>query len=415
MRAIATIILCTSLGLSAAAQTTITNGGFETWDNAGSDTEEPQSWNSNKTGSSTATLGPQTCFRDNTVVHSGSYSVRVETKSGPLSTVVNGNVTTGVVNAPSFTKSEGYIGTTKYGDATDQRRMSFTGRPDSIVGWYQYDQGGHATEQAKIRFILHTGDYYDPETPTTYHPDLSANKVGDGTFTGPLSNVSTWTRFSIPVVYTSTVTPSYIMISMTSSKDQNTSVYGSKFWIDDLQTICASSPTALAATSVTGTTATINWTAPSGSTGSEYVISTTAGAPVGTGTVTTATSYNAGGLTPSTTYYASVRNNCGPGGLSNWVTISFTTSTVGVNDIGLNDFSVSAYPNPVKNELTIQVNGVMGNGAQVQIVDVAGRVIYTRAVSATTVTLGMNELSSGIYFVRYIDAQHTKTIRINKQ
>src|ERR1700757_4662317 len=82
------------------AQTQIANGGFEQWDNAGSSTAEPTNFNSNKTGSNTAQLGPQTCYQDASVVHSGSYAVRMETKYYILA-VVNGSLTTGVVNAPS--------------------------------------------------------------------------------------------------------------------------------------------------------------------------------------------------------------------------------------------------------------------------------------------------------------------------
>jgi Secretion system C-terminal sorting domain/Putative carbohydrate metabolism domain len=170
------------------------------------------------------------------VVHSGSYSVRVQTISGPLSTVVNGNVTTGVVNAPSMSKADGYIGTVNYSTPTDIRHRAFTGHPDSLTGWYQYLSGG-AGEQGKIRAIIHTGEYYDPETPTTggYHPDLTANKIGDAMFVTPTSSVATWTRFAVPFTYVSSATPAYIMINATSSANQLTTITGSKLWLDDLQ------------------------------------------------------------------------------------------------------------------------------------------------------------------------------------
>ncbi len=239
MKKIATLVIAATLGLNALAQTTITNGGFELWGNTvptGDTHTEPTNWYSNQSGSSTASLGGQTCFKDNTVVHSGSFSVRVETISGPFSTVVNGSVTTGVVNAPTLSKSDGYIGTVNTSNSSDDRRMSFTGRPDSIVGWYQYTQGG-GSEQGKLRAILHTGDYYDPETPSTYHPDPTANKIADALFLTPTSNVSTWTRFSIPFSYVNSTVPTYIMINITSSANQTTTTTGSKMWIDDLEAI----------------------------------------------------------------------------------------------------------------------------------------------------------------------------------
>ncbi len=225
------------ISTGAVAQTTITNGGFEAWGNVSPGiAAEPTNWYSNQSGSTIARLGNQTCFKDSTVFHSGTASVRVETISGPLSTVINGNVTTGVVNAPTLTKADGYIGTVNYTAATDKRYMNFTGRPDSIVGWYQYSSGG-AGEQGKVRVILHTADYYDPETPTTNHPDPTANKIGDVTFLTSTSNVSTWTRFAVKVNYVSASAPTHIMINATSSANQATTVTGSKLWLDDLQAV----------------------------------------------------------------------------------------------------------------------------------------------------------------------------------
>lgn len=236
MKAIAT--LCFSFAAFASlAQSTITNGGFEAWGNTTPGlASEPTSFYSNQSGSSIAMLGPQTCFKDSLVVHSGVYAVRVETVSGPFSTVVNGNMTTGVIDAPTITKTDGYIGTVNYTTSTDIRHMSFTARPDSIVGWYKYTTGGSG-EQGKVRVILHTAEYYDPETPTTYHPNPTANKVADALFLTPTSNVTTWTRFSVPFTYAASGAPAYVMINVTSSANQGTTIIGSKLWLDDLSMV----------------------------------------------------------------------------------------------------------------------------------------------------------------------------------
>lgn len=248
------------------AQTTIANGNFEAWGNTTPGlSSEPTGWYSNQSGSTIASLGPQTCFKDITVYHGGAASVRVESKLY-LGSVVNGNVTTGVVNAPNTTKSNGYIGTINYTTSTDVRRMAFVGRPDSIVGWYQYTQGA-SSEQGKIRGILHTADYFDPETPTTYHANPTANKVGDATFLTPFANVSSWTRFSVPFTYAATTAPAYIMINVTSSADQATTIAGSKLWLDDLAVVYNSTtaikPVSLSADNVDvysyGTTVYVNF------------------------------------------------------------------------------------------------------------------------------------------------------------
>jgi hypothetical protein len=229
-------ILITSASLMA--QTQLPNTGFENLGNASpGKSTELTGWYSNKSGSSIAQAGGQTCFQDNTIHHSGSNSMRLQTISY-LGTAVNGSATTGVINAPSFTKSEGYIGTINSTTASDDRRYACIDRPDSIVGWYQYTPGD-ATEQAKVRAILHTGDYNDPETPVNgNHPDLSANKIGDALFVSTAgATVSTWTRFAAAFTYTSSATPAYIMVNITSSYNQATTVTGSKFWLDDIALI----------------------------------------------------------------------------------------------------------------------------------------------------------------------------------
>ena len=90
-------------------------------------------------------------------------------------------------------------------------------------------------------------------------------------------------------------------------------------------------------TSTTTTTATVSWQAPTTppANGSDYYISTSAVEPtvatVPTGSITSGASFNALSLTPGTTYYVWIRNNCGAGLYSNWSTVStFTTDCVGV-------------------------------------------------------------------------------------
>lgn len=235
MKKLFTLFLIAS-SLYLTAQTTIANGGFELWGNPtpGVSTE-PTGWYSNKSGSNIAKLANNICFQDGTIKRTGLYSVRVETINY-LGNAVNGAVTTGVINAPSFNKADGYIGTVNFSSSTDIRKMSFVGRPDSIVGYYQYTMGG-AGEQPKVRAILHTLDYFDPETPTTNHPACIANKIGDAVWIGTSANQTSWKRFSVPFTYTSSSAPTHIMINITSSANQMTTITGSKLWIDDLSVV----------------------------------------------------------------------------------------------------------------------------------------------------------------------------------
>lgn len=81
------------------------------------------------------------------------------------------------------------------------------------------------------------------------------------------------------------------------------------------------------AAGITETAADISWPAVPGSVNYEYVLDETAGDPAGAGTSTTDLTYSASSLTPGTTYYFHIRNNCDAAGLSAWSTISFTTET----------------------------------------------------------------------------------------
>ena len=104
-----------------------------------------------------------------------------------------------------------------------------------------------------------------------------------------------------------------------------------------------SAPTSLASGSITGTSATISWTAasPAPASGYQYYVSTSSTAPTAgtTPTGTTAagvTSATVTGLTGVTTYYFWVRSNCGGTGTSSWSASATFTTTCGLNTVVLN-------------------------------------------------------------------------------
>ena len=85
--------------------------------------------------------------------------------------------------------------------------------------------------------------------------------------------------------------------------------------------------TGLSISSITANSAQVNWTGSSCAPGYYCIVNTTPGAPSGTGTYVTTTTFPASALTPGTTYYAHVKVGCGDGATSAWETISFTTLT----------------------------------------------------------------------------------------
>lgn len=211
------------------------NGGFEQWETVGG-YEQPVHFHTNKDGSSTARLGPITASKVTSGQYSGSACVVIESKGYLGNTIiVNGNLTTGFINAPSTQKVEGYIGTQNYDDPTESRKFPFTSRPDSLIGYFKYKPANDAEEKGKINVVLHKGEFNDPETPVNgNHDDLSANFIGNALFITEHQNYDTWTRFSVPFEYATTETPENVLVNITSSNNQLTTKAGSKFWLDSL-------------------------------------------------------------------------------------------------------------------------------------------------------------------------------------
>ncbi|OFZ56568.1 MAG: hypothetical protein A3D92_14650 [Bacteroidetes bacterium RIFCSPHIGHO2_02_FULL_44_7] len=105
------------------------NGGFENWDAVGSSNEEPTNWSGMMTGNLCGFCGlaaSQRVFRDASVIHSGTYSARIQSTSY-AGNIVNGAITTGQVNAPSTTPSDGYNQTVQSNASFNH---PFTSQPD---------------------------------------------------------------------------------------------------------------------------------------------------------------------------------------------------------------------------------------------------------------------------------------------
>jgi hypothetical protein len=219
------IILC--LLDIVPGQTTLPNGGFETWQNVGSNTEEPTNWNGNKTGGGLASLGPQTCFRESSGVHSGAYCLKLENGT-ILGTSVNATVTTGKIEVPSINASDGYIHTVT---SDSDFNYTFTGRPDSLVGWFKFNQGG--TDIGRIQAILHGS--FDVEVPD--QGSSASFIVGEASYDLPNGNNSNWTRFSVPFTYNNETIPSYVLLIAMASTSIGDANSNSILWVDDLSVV----------------------------------------------------------------------------------------------------------------------------------------------------------------------------------
>lgn len=75
-----------------------------------------------------------------------------------------------------------------------------------------------------------------------------------------------------------------------------------------------------------------------------------------------------------------------------------------------NGFSVSLYPNPVENELTISSSS-LENLNEVLILNVLGEVVEKYAVSSTEKSFDVSHLDNGIYFICLDDGKRLKFIK----
>ena len=173
--------------------------------------------------------------------------------------------------------------------------------------------------------------------------------------------------------------------------------------------------TGLSMSSVTSTTAVLNWSAATGSVGYLWAVTTSPSDPTSGWTFITLTTATASGLTPSTAYYAHVMDSCATNS-SPWVATPFTTmvpTKVGNVSSG-SDFSISTYPNPAGTELNVIVTGGENTG-NLTLTDVEGKTILSQTIANALLKINLENVVAGLYLLRYTDPAHTEVMMVRKQ
>lgn len=215
----------TAIGFS---QTQFENPSFETWEAVGNPEEEPTEYSSLKTADALAGLAPQVLWQTSTA-HTGSYAARLEVAAFNIGCFCNPNgiMTNGRVHA-ELTAANGYVFT----DPADaQWNTPFTDRPDSLVGWIQYDpQNG---DVGKVEVLLHDNTA-EGKLPVAAGP-APAHWVGKARYDITSASAS-WVRFSVPFVYFNNNSPDYILLVATPG-DSTIAEAASELLIDDVELI----------------------------------------------------------------------------------------------------------------------------------------------------------------------------------
>ena len=160
-----------------------------------------------------------------------------------------------------------------------------------------------------------------------------------------------------------------------------------------------------------------SWPAVKTATDYEFAIKKTSTAPE-LGTKIQSNSQLLTALVDGQQYYVFVRSHCNSLGIidkSPWTMASFKTFPLSVNDVNNNAHGIAVYPNPVKDMLTIKLNGKADNNAQVIVSDMTGKVVAQAIVQQDETHVDFSKLTPGIYLVKYSSGTYHEVIKVVKE
>lgn len=165
----------------------------------------------------------------------------------------------------------------------------------------------------------------------------------------------------------------------------------------------------------TATSASFNWQAVPGAQNYQYSV-TTGASPAPSNTYSTAPNATAIFLNPGTNYFFHVRAWCSGSDSSSWVSTPFNTYETSVGNIsGNNGFAVSVFPNPAKDLLTIQIDGVMKGKGTITVYDLSGKLVRRVELASGKSQVNISDLRAGMYLLQYTDNETSGMMRIQKQ
>ena len=156
-------------------------------------------------------------------------------------------------------------------------------------------------------------------------------------------------------------------------------------------------PTALTVNDVTATTATVTWTAGGSETSWNVQYKLQSASQWQEATVQT-TSYLIEGLTANSTYDVRVKAICAADNQSDFVTGTFTTEGVGIDNVTLTN-SISLMPNPADNYIELSVKSNV-EVKEAVVYNAFGQMIQTVQLTENHARIDLSNMAAGMYFVR---------------
>ena len=182
-----------------------------------------------------------------------------------------------------------------------------------------------------------------------------------------------------------------------------TSYSGEKIFITPNAGTACTSPGVLATSLITGTKATLTWNQIPAAL--QYQISYKKTTDVTwTNIFTTANSFMLTGLSPLTNYEWKVKTQCAAGWKDFTSTSLFTTMTLKEEDEQqLSSTEIVIYPNPVQNELNIQLPADISGELNLVIIDLLGHVVAEQSIQtgggSNGIQLNISTIPTGVYLL----------------
>ncbi|TVR80992.1 MAG: T9SS C-terminal target domain-containing protein [Chitinophagaceae bacterium] len=374
----------------------ILNPTFENWTDYG-DYEEPDGWNTtNPITNITEPIPISETFvtKDDVNVHTGSYSVRMETgniNAGFISFDVPGAVTNGEIVVDQAALISGNFELDELitgGTPINQRYATFS-------GFYRYVPAGVDTA-AILAFAKKDGEIIGS---AVYQPSNLQN---------------TFTEFSIDFVYTSCDMPDTLLIAFASSNGAD-GTPGSVLNIDNVSvsgtnTNTAPEANAINATVVQDQSVIIDILANTFDCDGDNVVVDNLSDPAN-GTVTdngdgTVTYTPNAGFTGTDSFEYTVCDDGTPVFCSSNTVEVVVSPFNSVVNLSTEKVLVNLYPNPADNKLNIEFTEfIETNDLVTQVVDLQGRVLIENKVTNSIHIIEVNKLIAGSYFLIVRDAE----------
>jgi hypothetical protein len=171
-------------------------------------------------------------------------------------------------------------------------------------------------------------------------------------------------------------------------------------------------PTGLTVTNITHNSATVSWTAGGDETAWSVQYKSDDASQWQEANVQT-TSHTIEGLNPQTHYAVRVKAVCAPGNESGFLNGDFTTNPDAIDNITLAQ-SINLMPNPADNYIDLRINSNV-NVKEAVVYNAFGQMVQTVELNDNYARIDLNNMASGMYFVRVNGDNMTATKKFIKR